>query len=298
MIVAVTGHRPPKLGGYYIPNAVYDAVRAGLLRKFHELQPTVVLTGMALGTDQWAAEICYANGIPFDAIVPFHGFENTWPDASKAQYHRLLTRARNVHTVTNTSTYSSGLLQRRNQWLVDHSAMLLGVWNGSSGGTANCISYARGRSKPIVLVDLPADIWALAAETELALSSVRADRRERARQRDAAQVTPNAGPLFRRRVRLTPHLDVNDITDPGLHSRDTPAVSDEDYLRRVYDQVLHSEPEPPQPTREADRALLMEILGTNPPRAPSTQREPIPSPIKGDKQATPRKTGRIIDLDD
>jgi uncharacterized phage-like protein YoqJ len=299
MIVAVTGHRPPKLGGYWVPNPIYNAVKAGLLRKFRELQPTVVLTGMALGTDQWAAEVCRDNAIPYDAIVPFHGFESQWPDASKAQYHRLLAGARTTHVVTDTSTYSGGLLQRRNQWLVDHSVVLVGVWNGSSGGTSNCITYARGRGKNIVLVDLPDAIWAAAAEQEQIHTG-----RVAARQMREMPMPPPTAPTFRRRPRFTSGGQVVDQNNVTIN---------EDDLRSIYRQILESDPTPepapgssaaairsamrnPEVQAHLEQGLLMNILH----HTRDTPAEPpdIPSPIKGDKQATPRKTGRIIDLDD
>jgi uncharacterized phage-like protein YoqJ len=291
MIIAVTGHRPPKLGGYWTPNQVYDAVKAGLLRKFMELQPSVVLTGMALGTDQWAAEVCLDNGIPYDAIVPFHGFENTWPDRSKVHFNFLLGRARTVHYVTDTTTYSSGLLQRRNQWLVDHSTVLVGVWNGSSGGTSNCITYARGRGKSVVLVDLPDGIWVTAATQEQIHTG-----RVAARQlQQLLPLAPPTAPAFRRRLQHTQHLHSNDMPPH------TPTVED---LRAIYNEALHPEAEQVAPATAMDsiaaalrhpdvqRQLLTNILRT------PTEPDHIPSPIKGDKQATPRKTGRIIDLDD
>jgi hypothetical protein len=217
--------------------------------------------------------------------VPFHGFESTWPDASKQHYQRLLGRARSTHVVSSTSTYSSGLLQRRNQWLVDHAVMLLGVWNGSSGGTANCISYARGRSKTIVLVDLPADIWMLASEYEAAHNERRA--RIRAHEMPVAS-PPDAlrlqGPAFRRRIRNMP------ITGPD--PRNNPPAPDPRLLTNILT--------PPDNESEATRAQLREAF-FRPVTIWREREEPrttIPSPIKGDKQATPRKTGRIIDLDD
>jgi uncharacterized phage-like protein YoqJ len=166
MILAVCGHRPVKLGGYRVPNPIYTAVREGLRQKFLELSPSIVLSGMALGVDQWAAEICIEEGIPFDAIIPFDGFESRWPYPSKQQYHYLLGHARDRHIVTQTREYRSGLLQIRNRWLVNHSERLVAVWNGSSGGTSNCVSYAQTRGKPITRLDLPSDVWAAAAASE------------------------------------------------------------------------------------------------------------------------------------
>ena len=34
-------------------------------------------------------------------------------------------------------------MQKRNEWIVDNSLRLLALWDGSKGGTANCVTYAR-----------------------------------------------------------------------------------------------------------------------------------------------------------
>ncbi|WP_188052008.1 hypothetical protein [Azospirillum sp. Sh1] len=40
-------------------------------------------------------------------------------------------------------------MNTRNEWMVDHSDRLLALWDGSQGGTANCVRYARGLGRPI-----------------------------------------------------------------------------------------------------------------------------------------------------
>jgi uncharacterized phage-like protein YoqJ len=164
VIVAVTGHRPPKLGGYRIPNPVYDEVVGGLRQALERLNPELVLSGMSLGVDQWTAEICIDLGIPFDAIIPFHGYENRWPDRAKRHYEVLKSHANHVHVVTNTHAYNSNLLYRRNAWMVDHCGLLLAVFNGSRGGTANCVDYADRRGKQVSRIPIRQEIWNLAAE--------------------------------------------------------------------------------------------------------------------------------------
>jgi uncharacterized phage-like protein YoqJ len=43
-------------------------------------------------------------------------------------------------------------MQRRNEWMVERADVILALWNGSSGGTANCVAYARQRGSRIVNV--------------------------------------------------------------------------------------------------------------------------------------------------
>lgn len=171
MILAVTGHRPPKLGGYVTPNNVYSAVVSQLRSAFEIMRRDNglerVIIGMGLGVDQWSAQICIELGIPFIAAIPFNNFESRWPWRSKAEYERLVTMAERVEVVTPTNEYRPQLLQRRNEWMVDNCDQLLAVWNGSSGGTANCVSYAVRQRKPWFRLVLPAEIWEEARRVEL-----------------------------------------------------------------------------------------------------------------------------------
>ena len=43
-----------------------------------------------------------------------------------------------------------GAYQKRNIWMVDHSALVLAFFNGESGGTANTIRYAEEHSVRVV----------------------------------------------------------------------------------------------------------------------------------------------------
>lgn len=152
MILAVTGHRPDKLGGYG-PSETQTDVRNAIRNALHIYKPSLVITGMALGVDQWMAETCIEVGIPFLAAVPFPGQEFRWPTESQDRYWELLKKAARVH-ICSPGPYSAKRLQDRNEWMVDHSQMLLAVWDGSPGGTANCISYARRVGRSIVFVSV------------------------------------------------------------------------------------------------------------------------------------------------
>lgn len=181
MIVAFTGHRPDKLGGYN-PSPTQDRVRAKI-RDFLEdvgrhtcdcgksrwgrmsdlcycgemccgtvTYTQYVISGMALGVDQWAAEICVELGIPFTAAVPCDGHGSNWPLESQANYCDLLAKAARVHVVS-PGPYAAWKLQRRNEWMVDNCELLVAVWDGSRGGTANCVKYAQQVGRQIWCLD-------------------------------------------------------------------------------------------------------------------------------------------------
>ena len=96
---------------------------------------------MALGIDQLAAEVASKNGIPFVAVIPFEGQETRWPTVARARYKELLDIA-DEQIVVSPGGYAAWKMQRRNEWMVDHSQHTVAVWNGTPGGTANCVQYA------------------------------------------------------------------------------------------------------------------------------------------------------------
>ena len=153
MIVGVTGHRPERLGigswsGYDKANPLRTWVRAEMRRHLVELQPIRAVSGMAIGVDQDFVEVCVALAIPFVAAVPFRGQERQWPEPAQVEYHRLLKLAAEVVVVCEGG-YERWKMQARNEWTVDHINLLVAVFDGSQGGTANTVNYADrvGREK-------------------------------------------------------------------------------------------------------------------------------------------------------
>lgn len=156
--IAFTGHRPDKLGGYH-SNALQTAVRKALFETLANAVtdgPLVAMSGMALGVDTWAAEACVELRIPFIAAVPFRGQDSRWPHRSQAVYKSLLDKAQEV-VVVSPGAYSVQAMHRRNEHMVDWAHHLLAVWDGSPGGTAACVAYARKRKR--ILNNLWRDEW-------------------------------------------------------------------------------------------------------------------------------------------
>ena len=152
MIVAFTGHRPDKLGGYKLPNDTYIRVCQRIDTALKELNPEKVITGMALGVDQWAASIAHKLGIPYLAAIPFEGQEKAWPEASQKTF-RLLRKLASEEVIVSPGGYSADKMQVRNIWMVDHCDTLIAVWDGTSGGTGNCVEYAKSVNKEIYYID-------------------------------------------------------------------------------------------------------------------------------------------------
>lgn len=148
MIIAITGHRPDKLGGWDPLHPVVAQVRKALRDALATDWPLHLITGMALGVDTWAAETCIEMGIPFVAALPCGAWGTQWPPFAQARQEKLLTKAKDVHVVS-PGPYKPWKLQRRNEWMVDNCNMLLSVWDGSDGGTRNCLMYAAGVERTV-----------------------------------------------------------------------------------------------------------------------------------------------------
>lgn len=151
LIIAATGHRPDKLGGYGRDNQLklvklaYDYLE--------QMRPDGAITGLALGWDMAFAEAARLLCIPLHGAVPFEGQESRWPAASQAEWRRLVNACSSV-TVVSPGAYHVEKMQIRNEWMVDRCDRLCALWNGTAGGTGNCMRYAQ--NDPLVQID---NLW-------------------------------------------------------------------------------------------------------------------------------------------
>jgi uncharacterized phage-like protein YoqJ len=150
-IVVVTGHRPNKCGGYgekaelRLRELAIDWLRA--------LKPRGAISGMALGFDTAIVEACLALKLPYVACIPFEGQDCKWLPESRRAYRTYLDRA--IKTIVCSSgKYTPEKMQIRNERMIDlalrngpgpENSILLALWDGTSGGTKNCLSYAHSR---------------------------------------------------------------------------------------------------------------------------------------------------------
>lgn len=150
MIVGCCGHRPPRLGGYRIPNAVHSHVMDAIDDHLVRLNPTLGITGMGLGFDQWFAEACINTGLPFVAAIAFNGFPELWPQEARRRYDFLLSRAHQVVYVTPDSnvTYHPSVIARRNHWVAQNAEHMLVAFDGSPGNTSNFMRAVNQVGRP------------------------------------------------------------------------------------------------------------------------------------------------------
>lgn len=147
-----TGHRPEKLtrSEKEITALLEAEIRAAISDGF-----VTFISGMARGVDIWAAEIVLrikTEGYPIRLICasPFEGFERAWSIGWQRRYHRILEAADYQKIIC--PEYSRDCFQQRNEWMVNHSARVIAVFNGERGGTKNTIDYAARHSVPVVML--------------------------------------------------------------------------------------------------------------------------------------------------
>lgn len=147
MILAGTGHRPDKLGGYGAESRDrLVALAHAAIRKYN---PARVITGMALGWDMALAHAAYSLDVPYTAAIPFEGQESRWPPLSQQNWRFYVENADSVIHVSDPG-YAAWKMQRRNEWMVDNATHVLALWNGTPGGTANCVAYAHKVGRPVI----------------------------------------------------------------------------------------------------------------------------------------------------
>lgn len=150
--VAFSGHRLAKMGGYSPINPIKSYVLNELDKILNEIKPDMTISGMAIGFDSWAADLCKFKKIPFTAAVPFVGQENKWPEHSQAIYRSLLDQADDIVIICK-GEYEPWKFQKRNEWMVDNSDIIIAAFDGSPSGTKNCIDYAKRKNKEVIIIN-------------------------------------------------------------------------------------------------------------------------------------------------
>lgn len=172
MKIAITGHRPDKLGGYdannplrrHLRNRFKDIlvslVADALTFRWAKPQDIEVYVGGALGFDTDAARVCVEAAVPFIAAVPFPSQYRRWRPDDQKVYHNMLTYAKRVEYVSSVDPPESvgvnfaviNMMYARNRYMVDRCDLVVAAWDGSPGGTAHCVKYAQSKGKEILVL--------------------------------------------------------------------------------------------------------------------------------------------------
>ncbi len=153
--VSFTGHRPERL------DMSEEKVFSWLdeqIRKAVDDGYTDFITGMQRGVDIWAAELVMKLkeerkdvSIRLFAAVAFRGMENQWEKDWQKRYHAILKASDDITYVSDRPGRAAFF--KRNEWMVDRSSKILGVYTGAPGGTKETIIYARNHGKDVILIE-------------------------------------------------------------------------------------------------------------------------------------------------
>ena len=145
-----TGHRPDKmeLGEKEIKplleKAIDEAIAGGYV---------TFITGMAMGTDIWAAEIVLERkkknkDLHLICALPHPNFESRRSMTEKMRFNKIIKKADLVKEINDH--YFTGCYQVRNEWMVDRSNLVIAVFNGQKSGTKNTVDYAKRKGVKVV----------------------------------------------------------------------------------------------------------------------------------------------------
>jgi uncharacterized phage-like protein YoqJ len=152
MKIGVTGHRPSKLYGYNLNNERWLKLKEEFKKELAMYNCKEAYTGMALGVDMvYALAVLELKEEGYDirlvCCIPCINHTSKWFDKPIIDlYNSILNRADSVIIVTE-KPYAPHLMQVRNEYIVNHTDFIFTVWDGTEGGTCNCIKYALKKNK-------------------------------------------------------------------------------------------------------------------------------------------------------
>ena len=156
-----TGHRPAKLPrGFdetdarclHLKARIADALEAAYESGYRHF-----ICGMALGCDLYFCEAALAlrerrPGVTVEAVIPCEEQAARWRERDRERWFSLVERCDGETMVQRQ--YDRGCMLRRNRYMVDHSALLIAVYDGMLGGTMYTLSYAMKQGLEIVTLEI------------------------------------------------------------------------------------------------------------------------------------------------
>lgn len=161
MQIAITGHRPDKLGGYDFSNPIRQDLFRRLITELQRLNPSMLFVGGALGFDTDAARAALKCKIPYTLCAPFPSQARRWNDVDRQKYEKMKEYADRVVFVsendppvaTGVNFAAINMLHARNRYMVDQGDQVIAAWDGSLGGIHNCVKYAKKVGKEILVLE-------------------------------------------------------------------------------------------------------------------------------------------------
>jgi uncharacterized phage-like protein YoqJ len=152
MIACGTGQRPQ-----HLPSG-FDRYHPWKLQKLKMLEEYLknsnidtIISGGAIGFDQYLMFVSIKLNIQTFAYLPFKGQESKWSPDHQKQYHKLLERCTKIKYICSPG-YAAWKMHRRNEAMLQDSELVLALWNPEKrhGGTFSTIATASSMHKPIL----------------------------------------------------------------------------------------------------------------------------------------------------
>lgn len=155
-----TGHRPDKLPwGLDESDPRCAAIKRSLTRELERLYRRGFrhyISGLALGCDLYFAEAALAlreqhPDLTVEGAVPCPTQADRWPEHQRLRRQDILARC-DLETLVQQH-YDRFCMFRRDRYMVDRSAAVLAVFDGTQGGTQYTLNYAAAKKLEILLLD-------------------------------------------------------------------------------------------------------------------------------------------------
>lgn len=165
--IVVTGHRPKKLNNCYnINDKIYIDIarqmRRFILSKMKELknnEKIIMVSGMALGIDTiWALVALklkkqYPNIVELECFVPCKDHSSNWFSETDKRRHADILKEADKVNIADYEYKKDGpkVMQIRNIAMINSleensEDCVLAVWDGTNGGTGNCVKSAEKKN--------------------------------------------------------------------------------------------------------------------------------------------------------
>lgn len=158
---AFTGHRPQKLPWQFNeidPNC--QKLKQILNQQISQLVAngfTDFLSGMAQGTDTWAAEAVLHlrkknPALKLHCILPCKTQAEKWPVSAQERYQTILAQADSIFYTSRD--YHPNCMLERNRFMVEKASLLLAVYNGQAhSGAGAAVRHAQRLGRAIIIIN-------------------------------------------------------------------------------------------------------------------------------------------------
>lgn len=149
----VTGHRPQDLTEHQIEFS--KRALLGIGKQLKRDHGTVeAISGMALGSDIWWAQIALKIGLDLAAYIPFETQKSRWSQTDQQLWTNLRSRA--VREIVCGDSFAYKWLFVRNDRMIADSDLAIAVFDPTrtTGGTYDSVRKIRKLGKPMILVNI------------------------------------------------------------------------------------------------------------------------------------------------